>query len=89
MNEITDIQFRILDSLYFVEPFDKIVEESGESSYIVADDLKTMISRGWVQVMEFDKKTGDFAKTIFYDSDNMREFHFLATKDGMLRHNGR
>ena len=84
MNEITDIQFRILDSLYFVEPFEKIVEESGQSTYVVADELKTLISRGWVQVMEFDKESGDFVKTIFYDSDNMHDFHFLATKEGML-----
>mgnify|MGYP001347513760 CR=1 FL=1 len=86
--ELTDLQFRILDSIYFVEPFEKIVEESGAPEKVVADELKTMISRRWVQVMKFDPNRNDFVTTLFYDGDNLKECSFLATKEGLLLHNG-
>ncbi|MCS7074308.1 MAG: hypothetical protein NZ108_07560 [Bacteroidia bacterium] len=86
--ELTNLQFQILDCLYFVEPFHKIVEETGAPTKVVADELKTMISRRWVQVMRFDSELNDFVATLFYDSDNLQECSFLATKEGLLLHNG-
>ena len=88
MEEMNEIQFQILDSLYFVEPFDNILAEVKGTEPIVASELKSLIRLGWVQVMDFDTQLGDFKKTMFYDSDNMRAFSYLATKEGMLRHNG-
>lgn len=85
---MNEIQFQILDSLYFVEPFDNILSEVKAPENVVASELKTLIRLGWVQVMDFDTQIGDYKKTMFYDSDNMRAFSYLATKEGMLRHNG-
>ncbi|MCB9233800.1 MAG: hypothetical protein H6581_19240 [Bacteroidia bacterium] len=87
--ELNDLQFKILDSLYFVEPFDNILAEAGERESYVADELKTLIDKGMVQVMEFDAKAGDFVKSIFYDTDDMRAYHYLATTKGLMKHNGR
>ncbi|MDW3645908.1 MAG: hypothetical protein R8P61_02475 [Bacteroidia bacterium] len=87
-NELTELQFQILDSVYFVESFDHIVEEAMESTAVVKDELRTMIDRGLIQVMMFDKGKGDFVRTSIFDADNMQEYSFLATKDGLLKHNG-
>ncbi len=89
MSMLSEIQFKILDSIYFVEPFLNIVEEVGESEYVVGAELKTMIHKGWIQVMEFDKAKGDFMRTLIYDGDNMKDFSFLATKEGLFQHNSR
>ncbi len=46
MSDMTSLEYDILNALYFVEPFDKILEEcKGISEPIVADCLKTLISR--------------------------------------------
>ena len=89
MNEgLTDLQFQILDSIYFVESFEHIVEEAEQPVPIVVDELRTMIDRGWVQVMQFDDVKEDYVRTAIYDADNMQNYHYLATKDGLLKHNG-
>ena len=86
--ELTDIQFQILDSLYFVESFGHIVEEAMEPKAVVKDELRTLIDKGLVQVMMFDEAKGDFQRTTIFDSDNIQDYSFLATKDGLLKHNG-
>ena len=85
---LNDLQFDILDALYFVEPFEKIFEEVQTSRPILIDELRTMIDRGWIQVMEFDKDQGDYFRSAIFDTDNLEAYYFLATKAGLLKHNG-
>jgi hypothetical protein len=87
--ELNSDQFAILDTLYFVEPFDRIVEESGLPESVVKDELRTLIAQRLVQVMQFDEGSKDYVRTNMYDADNMRACHYLATKEGLLKHSGR
>lgn len=87
--ELTDLQFDILDSLYFVEPFERILDEVGQPENIVAAELRQMIARRWVQPMRYDDKVRDYVKSPVHDTDNLRAYHYLATKEGLLIHNGR
>lgn len=87
--QINEAQFAILDSLYFVEPFDRIIEESGLSESVVKDELRNLIASRLVQVMAFDEKSKDFIRSTMYDADNMRDYHYLATREGLLKHSGR
>ena len=77
-----------MDSVYFVESFEHIVEEAETPVPIVVDELRTMIDRGLIQVMQFDEEKGDYFRTAIFDSDNMHQYHYLATKDGLMKHNG-
>lgn len=88
--ELNDVQFDILDALYFVESYAHVLADTDfHPEPVVRAELKTLIDRGWVQVMYFDEAKGDYARTGIYDLDNMHELFFLATKEGLLRHNGR
>jgi len=87
--QINEAQFAILDSLYFVEPFDRIIEESGLPESVVKDELRNLIAARLVQVMAFDEKSKDYIRSTMYDADNMRDYHYLATKEGLLKHSGR
>lgn len=87
--QINEAQFAILDSLYFVEPFDRIIEESGLPESVVKDELRNLIAGRLVQVMAFDEKSKDYIRSTMYDADNMRDYHYLATKEGLLKHSGR
>lgn len=86
--EINDIQFQILDSIYFVEPLEKILEEVERPKPIVIDELRILIDKGWVQVMIFDDKKNDYQRTAIFDTDHLQDYAFLATKEGLLKHNG-
>ena len=86
--ELNDLQFAILDALYFVEPFENILEDVGEPAPIIRDELRTMIDRGWVNVMTYDQEKGDYVRSAVYDTDNMHHFFYLASKEGLLKHTG-
>jgi hypothetical protein len=87
--ELTDLQFDILDSLYFPEPFDKVLEETGAPRPHVLADLRELIHRGLVQVMAFDETVQDYLPSQHLDPDHLEDFRFLATRKGLLAHNGR
>lgn len=89
MSDLTPLEYDILNAVYFVESFDHIVEECNVDQYQVADTLKTMISKKWIVPMVFDKEVNDYRRSIFYDSDNMKDFHFMATREGLEVHNSR
>jgi hypothetical protein len=89
MQGLTDLQFRILDSLYFVEPFETILAEAGAPENLVAADLRALISRRWVQAMHFDPKAQDYVSSAIYDTSDLRAYRYLATKEGLLVHSGR
>jgi hypothetical protein len=87
-DEINDLQFNILDALYFVEPYQNILDEVEEPEPVIRDELRSMIDKGWVHVMAFDEEKGDYVKSPIYDTDNMQDYAYLASKKGLLRHNG-
>jgi len=86
--ELSEVQFDILDALYFVESYDHILEDAPYPETVVRAEMHTLIDRGWVQVMRLDEEKGDYLRTAIYDLDNMRDFYYLATKEGLLKHNG-
>lgn len=86
--EINEVQYKILDSLYFVEPFQTILEEANEPEGVVAAELRTLISYRYVQTLVYDEKSKDYIAGAFHDADDMRGYRYLATKEGLLKHNG-
>lgn len=86
--ELNDAQFSILDALYFVEPFGHLAEEAGLPLPVLRDELRTMIDRGWVHVLRYDEARSDYVKTQIFDSDHMEQYAYLATKAGLMKHNG-
>jgi hypothetical protein len=89
MSKLTDIEFDILNALYFVEPFEHILEETDAPPAVVADVLKQLIHRKYVVPMKWDEEKTEFIRSFIYDSDDMTAYHYLATKEGLLAHNSR
>jgi hypothetical protein len=87
--ELTDLQFSILDSLYFPEPFENVMAEVGEPRQIVLAELRELIDKTLVQVMRWDDTAQDYLPSPHLDADRLNEFRFLATRKGLLAHNGR
>ena len=88
MNELlTDIEYSILNSVYFVEPFENILKECDEKEPVVADVLKQLIHKKYIIPMKWDDEKSEFIRSFIYDTDDMRAYHYLATKEGMIAHN--
>jgi hypothetical protein len=86
---LSAIEYDILNAIYFVEPFQNILDECKAPEKIVADVLKQLIAKKFVSPMQFDEEKQEYVRTYFYDSDDMHAYHYLATKEGLMIHNSR
>lgn len=65
-----------------MESFDHIQTETGYDFGTIRDDLIQMINHGLVEVYDQDLRT---SVSPFYDSDNIDQFCFKATKTGLKK----
>jgi hypothetical protein len=89
VRELTDVEYDILNAVYFIEPFDKILEDVKYPENIVGDSLKFLITHKYISAMKWDGKRKEHVRSFFYDSDNMRAYSYLITREGLLIHNSK
>lgn len=87
MRKLTGLELDILNALYFVEPFEHILEEVEAPANQVRDSLRFLLDNKLVVAMEYDQERRDFKRTFFYDTDDLHAYHYLATKEGLFAHN--
>jgi uncharacterized protein YhbP (UPF0306 family) len=75
--------------LYFVESFKHLLDEVKQPEPIVADCLKQLIHKKYVVSLIWNDEKQDYVKTFMYDTDNMHNYYYLATKDGLMAHNSK
>jgi hypothetical protein len=85
--KLTEVQFAILDTLYFPEPFENVVQEVPHSRPVVLAELRELLQVRFVQALRWDDTARDYLVTPFVDYDRLAEFRFLATKTGLMAHN--
>ena len=79
-SKLTDSEKSILKELIFPESFEHIQEETGLTYGAIRDDLIKLINHGFIDVYKKDLTT---SISPFYDSDNIHQFSFKATKRGL------
>jgi len=87
--ELTDIEYEILGSVYFVESFEHILEDCKEKAPVVADVLKQLIHKKYIVPMKWNEEKTEFIRSYIYDTDDMKAYHYLITKDGLVAHNSK
>ncbi|MFN6945579.1 MAG: transporter [Cytophagaceae bacterium] len=84
---MTDIEFDILDELYFLTSFDELASNLKEEENVLIGELQKMLNKGWVRCM--DDVSEDVMFTPVITSENIRKYKYLATKEGLFAHNSR
>lgn len=84
---MTDQEFDILDELYFLTGFKELEETCGVSGENIVRLLWQLIDKGWVNCyknydQEFEPGKEEFTR-------NFANYHYLASKKGLLAHNAR
>ncbi|MEX0967496.1 MAG: hypothetical protein WD077_09675 [Bacteroidia bacterium] len=87
MKKLTGLEYDILNVLYFVEPFENILDEVDAPKNQVADSLRLLIDNKLVVAMKYSETDRDFKRSFIYDADNMYAYHYLITRDGLVAHN--
>jgi hypothetical protein len=81
---MTDLEFDILDELYFVETFDNLLKKLHIEENILAKNLLNLLERGWIKCFSLDKQEVLFEVEKF--EENYGQYCYLATKAGLMAH---
>ena len=85
---MTNIQFQIIDELYFVTSFDDLLREVEIDDIELIGELKTLLQSGWVEQFIFNQEQKNYIKQKHPVFDTISSHAYLATKEGLLKHNG-
>jgi len=89
MNSLTDLEYRILDELYFLSSFQTLSDNLNEDDAALKEKLKTLLERNLVAQMLYEESLKDYRRLDVPDLAVLEESYFVATKDGLLVHNSR
>ncbi len=84
---MSDAEFDVMDELYFVQPFNYVREELEMTSAELKEVLKGLIRRGWVKCF-YNMNDEVFEDKLDFENE-YETYYYLATKKGLLAHNGR
>ena len=83
--ELKDLS--LLDAVFFVSSFDAIVDESGFTETEVEQTLIALLKKEYIDQMSFDDMLKDYLVKDDHDLDRIRDYHYVATKKGLLKAN--
>ena len=87
MTAITDLEFRILDELYFVSSYQNIIENVEADPSLVLEALLRLLQAGLVSQIKLIEGTEEKLDTP--DLSLLEQSFFVASKNGLLIHNTR
>ena len=84
---MSDAEFDVMDELYFVQPYSYLIEELDMPNSDLIEALKSLIEKGWVKCL-YNMNDEVFKDKLDFDNE-FQDYYYLATKLGLLAHNGR
>lgn len=82
---MSDEEFDVLDELYFVQPFSYLIEELEMDEYDLKQVLQNLLQKGYIKCF-FNMNDEVFEDRLDFEKD-FRNYHYLASKQGLLAHN--
>lgn len=82
---MTDLEFDILDELYFTVSFNYLLETLGIDAILLTEMLSSMAEKGWVKGIVLDTDE----EIMLSEIKDFATVHFVATKKGLMLHNTR
>ena len=82
---MTDLEFEIIDQLYFVTAYPDLLREVDLSDEIVRNVLWDLMNKGWVKCFVNPEKEVSVDKDEY--KANYSNYHYLASKKGLFEHN--
>ncbi|MEM6735912.1 MAG: hypothetical protein AAGC64_07775 [Bacteroidota bacterium] len=84
---MTEIEYNILDQLYFVTSYQKLREELGYSHDQLKFNLREMIKNGLVRV--YNEIDQELEQDKLDMQHSFQSYYYLASKKGLFEHNSR
>ena len=82
---MTQYENDIIDELYLIQSFDQLVKLVALDEAILKKTLEELLRKDWVRCYNPPTQELKFQKPAF--EKDFRNYHYLATKAGLLAHN--
>ncbi|MBC7388915.1 MAG: hypothetical protein H7329_06880 [Opitutaceae bacterium] len=82
---MTDLEFDILDELYFVKSFADLQKDFPTFGTKLISELEKLIIKGWIRVLDEHDNEIQLSNEKFNSIES--QFKFIATKQGLKAHN--
>ncbi len=84
---MTDQEYDVLDELYFVISFAQLQAELDTDQEMLKEILKNLLEKGWIKC--FAEASVELLPHEINMDTSFQKYFYLATKAGLLVHNGR
>ncbi|MCU0400592.1 MAG: hypothetical protein MUE75_06195 [Algoriphagus sp.] len=81
---MSDLEFDLLDELYFVQGFDYLQESLGWEDEVLMETLTSLYKKAMIKCLTGPDEERFDQVDIFKEG---KELYFLATKKGLMAHN--
>ena len=81
---MTNIQFEIIDELYFVISFQELLAQLDLDIELLVDELHKLHQKGWIRI--YDGIDKELENHMLID-ESFLKYRFLASKKGLSEHN--
>jgi hypothetical protein len=82
---MSDIEFDILDELYFVKSWAELAELFAAVEFDLKVEVWRMLEKNWIRMIDGEEKEITLQEHDFMTQ--YAKFRFIATKKGLLAHN--
>lgn len=82
---MTDIEFQILDEVYFLQPYSYLAKTLVLTDSELSAGLLSLLEKGWVRCYISPNEEVDYRHCDY--KDNYWSLYFLASKKGLVAHN--
>ncbi|WP_375583422.1 hypothetical protein [Cyclobacterium xiamenense] len=81
---MTDDEFDLLDELYFLQSYDYLKKKLGWEDERLLVTLDLLLKKAWIKCYSSPEEELFTPPAL---NESGKELHYLATKQGLLRHN--
>ena len=89
MSSLSDIEFLVLDEVYFVSSFQTILQNTGYNEEQLRKTLADLLEKGFIAQMKYNEELKDYEKLDQPDLFTISHSSFVATREGLAIHNSR
>ena len=82
---MTDQEFELLDELYFVISYQELKKNLAWDSNVLESNIKALVQKSWIKIMR--NQDVEIEDKLALELTNFEACYFLATKEGLMKHN--
>ena len=87
MSGLSEIEFAVMDEIYFPATFQLIVKNTKGENTLIKSILKNLLEKKFVHQMKYNEQLNDYERCLDSDFENIEKYLYVASKNGLLAHN--